>query len=703
MAAPAQSAAAHAHAVRIGNIGIDPVQVANIVKNEELARGLVALLDEVKVHTCDKSQGNLFYTVAAKAPAEHRSLLARYIADKKIATAQQCDAAIKFVTSQTGAAFDLAALEKAAGVGVTVSAETITAEVAKALAAKKDQVTKERYQFNLGRLLGELRRIEALRWASPEQCKAELERQVEAMLGPRTAEDEAAAAPAKGGKKAAATGSPRRAAGAAAGAAAVEQSATGSGTPEQQKALVDECLGIPGEGRPLVLLKDIPSMVGKEGVVVRGWVHNYRKQSAKLGFVGLRDGTGSLLQCVFSGHTPELVRECTIGLRGTIHAEPKAVKARGQMPFEMRVSDWVLIGPSDPEIENVINQASDVDVRLNQRHIHLRWTGPAAVQRVRTCALQAFRQHFWSVNCSETQPPTLVQTQCEGGSTLFGFDYYGEQAYLTQSSQLYLETAIPFMGDCFCILPSYRAEKSKTKRHLSEFCHIEAEYPFIRFADLLQRIEHMVIDVTTRLMDLCGEEIRFLNPTPLEGWVDDGTDSWKQRYIPKKGFRLLPHQEAIKFCRENGIYKDEETQTHFEMDDDIPDAPERAMVAKFGEPIFMIKFPATIKSFYMKRCEAEDERHLTESVDLLMPGVGEIVGGSMRIHDFKELMEGYSRENLKPEPYYWFTDQRRFGTTPHGGFGLGLERFLLWLCGGDHCQHVRDTCLYPRLMGRCQP
>eukprot|EP00756_Hemistasia_phaeocysticola_P004715 Hpha_TRINITY_DN12969_c1_g2::TRINITY_DN12969_c1_g2_i1::g.164427::m.164427/K01893/NARS, asnS; asparaginyl-tRNA synthetase len=677
---------------RIAAIGLEPKEVQNILKNEELTKKLVGLLDELEVKGCEKAKGNLLYKTAAKvADAEQRKTVGRYIVDGKIASSQQCDAALKFVTGKTGHV-DPAALEEAAGVGVVVTPEQVAAEVAKVIAEKKEQITKERYQFNQGRLLGDVRRVAALQWASPEDCKDQIEKQIAALLGPKTAEDEAAG---QKGKKPA----PKAAAPAPAPAAA--HHATGSGSPEEQKKLFEDALGNP-EG-PLVMLKTIEQHVDKDPVIVRGWVHAYRRQSTKLGFAVLRDGTGKMMQCVFSGQAPELVRECTVALKGKIISQPKAAQGEWQLPVEMKVTEWVLIGPSDPEIENVINKESDVDVRLKQRHIHLRSTGPAAMQRVRTCALQAFRQHFWSVNCNETQPPTLVQTQCEGGSTLFGFDYYGEQAYLTQSSQLYLETAIPFMGDAFCILPSYRAEKSKTKRHLSEFMHIEAEYPFIRFEHLLNKIEHMVIDVTTRLMDLCGEEVRFLNPAPLEGWTDDGTDSWKQRYIPKKGFRRLAHSDAIKFCRENKIYKDEEKQEHFGDEDDIPDAPERAMVAKFGEPIFMIKFPATIKSFYMKRCDDEAEKHLTESVDLLMPGVGEIVGGSMRIHDFKELMEGYSREELQPDPYYWFTDQRRYGTTPHGGFGLGLERFLLWLCDGDHCKHVRDTCLYPRFMGRCTP
>eukprot|EP01065_Artemidia_motanka_P046239 TRINITY_DN695_c0_g1_i1.p1 TRINITY_DN695_c0_g1~~TRINITY_DN695_c0_g1_i1.p1 ORF type:complete len:744 (+),score=264.72 TRINITY_DN695_c0_g1_i1:169-2232(+) len=680
-------------------IGLDKKEAENVAKNKELAQVLSSLLAGLKIETCDKAQGNLYYKIATKPmPQSSRELLFKYVHDQKMVSAKQVEEACKFC-GKAGADLDIDKLEKASGVGVVVTEGQIKEAVAAAVQQNADAIKKERYRFNQGRMLGQLTKQDALRWASGEDLKAALEQGIKDMLGPRTADDDAADEAAKGGKKKEAA--PAAAAPAAAAPAAVG-SATGSGTPEDQAALRAAALGIPAEGRQLILLKDVAEHVGKE-VVVRGWLHQYRKQSAKLGFAVLRDGTSRLLQCIIKGQAPDFIRECTVAFRGALKAEPKAASGKGQMPFELHVSSWALIGKSDPEIENVINAEAGPDTLLNQRHIHLRATGCSSLQRVRTSALRAFRTHFWDAGCHETQPPTLVQTQCEGGATLFGLDFYGEQAYLTQSSQLYLETAIPFMSDCFCILPSYRAEKSKTRRHLSEFQHIEAEYPFIEFDDLLHRIEDMVCDVTRRLIDICGDDIKYLNPTPLEGWVDDGTDSWKERYIPKKPFRRLSHADAIRFCRENKIYKDPETEEHFGDEDDIPDRPEREMVAKFGEPIFMIKFPATIKSFYMKRCEGADERHLTESVDLLMPGVGEIVGGSMRIHEYDELMAAYEREGLDPKPYYWFTDQRRYGAAPHGGFGLGLERFLLWLCAGEHCDHVRDTCLYPRLMGRCQP
>jgi len=256
-------------------------------------------------------------------------------------------------------------------------------------------------------------------------------------------------------------------------------------------------------------------------------------------------------------------------------------------------------------------------------------------------------------------------------------------AYLTQSSQLYLETVLPMLGKVFCIAPSYRAEKSRTRRHLSEYTHLEAELPFIEFDDLLNTIEDLVVDTSRRIME-CSKDL-----------MDQVNPNFK---VPKKPFRRLAYAEAIEFCKENKIYKDKEAKTFFEFGEDIPELPEREMIEKIGEPVLFCKFPVPIKSFYMPKCK--DDQRVTESVDLLVPGVGEVVGGSMRIWDYEELMAAYKREKIDPAPYYWFTDQRKYGSVPHGGYGLGFERFLVWLFGDDH---IRNVCLYPRFIGRCKP
>jgi len=294
-----------------------------------------------------------------------------------------------------------------------------------------------------------------------------------------------------------------------------------------------------------------------------------------------------------------------------------------------------------------------------------------------------FRCHFMDKGYWEVTPPTIVQTQVEGGSTLFKFDYFGEPAYLTQSSQLYLETCVPALGKVFCCLSSYRAEKSKTRRHLSEFTHFEGEVGFLSFEELLNILEDMVVDVAERVLAKAPDMLNFLNP---------------KFTVPKRPFMRMNYADAVKFCRDHDIYKDDEKKEHFEFGDDIPEKPERAMTDMIGVPIFLTRFPAKMKSFYMARCP--EDRDLTESVDLLMPGVGEIIGGSMRAWDVDELLRGFEREGINPAPYYWYTDLRRWGTQPHGGWGLGMERYLCWMLGQ---QHIRDVCLYPRMLGRCQP
>lgn len=242
---------------------------------------------------------------------------------------------------------------------------------------------------------------------------------------------------------------------------------------------------------------------------------------------------------------------------------------------------------------------------------------------------------------------------------------------------------------------SFRAEKSHTRRHLAEFTHCEGEFAFITFEELQSFVEDMVCGVVEAVYaDPVGARLmKELNPNFV---------------VPKKPFRRMDYTEAIAWLRENNVTK--EDGSFYEFGEDIPESPERRMTDAIGEPIILTRFPVEIKSFYMKR-DPKDSR-LTESLDLLMPGVGEIVGASMRIADLEELLEGYKRSGIDPAPYYWYgavcpsnhfkryLDVRKYGTCEHGGFGLGVERFLAWLT--DRFT-VRETCLFPRFPGRCQP
>lgn len=382
-------------------------------------------------------------------------------------------------------------------------------------------------------------------------------------------------------------------------------------------------------------------------VRVLGRVHRLRSQKGVI-FLTLADGYG-YLQCVLTGDLVKSYDALTLTLETSmaIHGEMRAVPPKQHAPNdrELHADFFTVIGRAAGDKEAITTRvAPDADPQTlyDNRHLVLRGETASAVMKVRAATLRAFRHAFEEHRMLEVSPPAMVQTQVEGGSTLFKFDYYGENAYLTQSSQLYLETCLPSLGDVFCVCPSFRAEKSLTRRHLSEYTHIEAELDFITFTDLLDHLEEVmcrVIDAT--LADpAIATLVHQLNP------------EFKR---PSRPFRRMKYADAIEWLREHDI-PNEDGKPH-QFGDDIAEAAERKMTDIINQPIFLTHFPTEIKAFYMQR-DPEDRR-VTESVDVLMPGVGEIVGGSMRMHDWEELMSAYKREGMDPSPYYWYTDQRK--------------------------------------------
>ncbi len=423
-------------------------------------------------------------------------------------------------------------------------------------------------------------------------------------------------------------------------------------------------------------------------VRVFGRVHRERKQK-ETSFVTLRDGFG-YMQCVLTGRLSKtydaltLTRETSMMIVGSMYQVPEQYHAPDNR--ELHADYFEIIGKApggEDAITNKVQAKGDTQTLLDMRHLVLRGETASAVMFVRDAVEYAFNVKYHELGYVKVSPPALVQTQVEGGSTLFDFNYYNEKAYLTQSSQLYLETAIPFAGNVYCIEKSFRAEKSLTRRHLSEYTHVEAELDFITFDDLLTHLEDLMCGVLS---------IVFANPR-IAAMLQELNPEFE---MPERPFKRMRYTDAIDWLVEHDI-PNEEGHPH-SFGDDIAEAAERRMTDIINRPIFLTHFPAEIKAFYMPR--DKDNPRVTESVDCLMPGVGEIIGGSMRISDYDELMAGYKREGIGEEPYYWYTDQRRYGTSPHGGYGLGLERFLAWLCK----QHtVRDACLYPRYIGRCRP
>jgi asparaginyl-tRNA synthetase len=384
-------------------------------------------------------------------------------------------------------------------------------------------------------------------------------------------------------------------------------------------------------------------------VRVFGRVHRERRQKEVM-FVTLRDGYG-YMQVIFTGKLAKtydaltLTRETSMEILGELREVPAGAHAPNNRELHADYykihAGWKAAG-GDDAITNRVSKDTEHATLLDLRHLTLRGETASKVLIVRDAVEFAFNQVYKELRLRKVSPPALVQTQVEGGATLFKFGYYNEEAYLTQSSQLYLETCLPSMGDVYCIEKSFRAEKSLTRRHLAEYTHIEAELDYVNFDDLLTHLEEVMCRVLEVTMSdpLIKQYITDLNP---------------EFAMPERPFKRMKYQDAIDWLVEHNI-PNEDGEPH-KFGDDIAEAAERRMTDIINRPIFLTHFPTAIKAFYMLK-DKEDPR-VTESVDCLMPGVGEIVGGSMRMDNYDELMAAFAREQIDPAAYYWYTDQRK--------------------------------------------
>lgn len=425
-------------------------------------------------------------------------------------------------------------------------------------------------------------------------------------------------------------------------------------------------------------IDDLKDHVGKT-VELKGWVYNHRS-SGKIKFLLLRDGTG-LCQCVFTKHdSGDAVLE-----EFTKLTQESAVKVTGIVREEKRSPGGYEITATGLE---VLHQAQDYpitpkehgpDFLLNHRHLWLRSKRQHAIIRVRAEIVAAIRDFFNGRGFTLTDAPIFTPSACEGTTTLFETKYFDDKAFLSQSGQLYMEATAAAFGKVYCFGPTFRAEKSKTRRHLIEFWMVEPEVAFNDLYDNMELAEQFVEYVVQRTIKNKAEELKVLE-----------RDTSKLELV-KGPFPRVHYDEAAQMIKKEN--------PEFIIGDDLG-APDEAIISShFEKPVFIHHFPAAIKAFYMKQDPKDPEKSL--SCDLIAPeGFGEIIGGGQREDDLNKLMQRIEEHKLDPKDFAWFLDLRRYGTFPHAGFGLGIERAVAWICGA---QHVRETIPFPRMYGRHYP
>ena len=429
---------------------------------------------------------------------------------------------------------------------------------------------------------------------------------------------------------------------------------------------------------PYIYIKDIKKHENKV-VTLKGWVYNWRS-SGKIYFLQLRDGTGRIQAVVAKNEVSDKVfqlckkisLETSVELKGGVRAEKRAPSG-----YEIDVEDLKIIGSS--EDWPIGKKAHGPDFLMDNRHLWLRSARQTTILKVRDEIIFILREFFHNKGFILTDTPILTSTSCEGVATLFATPYFDQKAYLAQSGQLYLEATAAALGCVYNFGPTFRAEKSKTRRHLTEFWMLEAEMAFANHQDNMKLQEEMVCYLVSQILKRKRTELECLKR------------SIKQLEKVKAPFPRITYDEAIKKLQKLG--------SDIKWGDDLGGDDETILTKKYDKPIFIERYPAKTKAFYMK--PDPDNPKLVLNNDLLAPeGYGEIIGGSQRADDLKVLEKKLKEFGLKKKDYQWYLDLRQYGTFPHSGFGLGLERTVGWICG---LPHVRETIPFPRLINRLRP
>jgi asparaginyl-tRNA synthetase len=420
-----------------------------------------------------------------------------------------------------------------------------------------------------------------------------------------------------------------------------------------------------------------------ESVEIAGWLYNLRR-SGKICFPQVRDGTG-ILQCVaVKSALPEetfealknLTQETSLIVRGKLRAE-----ARAPGGYELDVEDAGIVQRvSESEPYPITPKEHGIDFLMDHRHLWLRSRRQHAALLVRAEVIRAIRDYFDSHSFVLVDTPIFTPAACEGTTTLFEVDYFeDEKVYLAQSGQLYNEATAAAFGKTYCFGPTFRAEKSKTRRHLTEFWMVEPEMMYADLEDVKRVGEELIVFVIGRVLENRGEELKALE-----------RDVSKLEAV-KAPFHRMTYDEAVVKLQSKG--------SEIRWGGDLGNTDETLLTEDLDRPVMVDRYPGSVKAFYFQ--PAPDRPELAMGVDFIAPeGYGEVIGGGQRIHDLDLLLQRLKEHNLPAEAFNWYLDLRRYGSVPHAGFGMGVERFVAWMCG---LEHIRETIAFPRMLYRTRP